>query len=154
MVKVTDIFYQVCDEQAKLNEEEVKLIQNGVPEKEKVDPNHLLDVNQTPQPVLDQHIALNQRRKDSLQKLVEASVLVAKVLISNQTDRDGELVVLGISELERKKLLTKADSFYGSGFEGGLREGQSFLQASVSSIKEILEDYSWGTLDDLAQKSR
>ncbi len=149
MVKATDIFYQVCDEQTKFNDEEIALFKQGV--SVKITPDNPPDQGKTPQELLDKQTFLNNRRKDSMQKLLEASMLVSKVLISSQTDQEGELVALGLSEAERKKLLVKVDSFYGPGFEGKLREGQSFLQASVSAIREVLEDYSWGTLDDLAK---
>jgi hypothetical protein len=151
MVKATDLFYQVCDEQTKFNDQEITLLKQGV--SVKVTPDNMPDdKTKTPQELLDKQSALNNRRKDSMQKLLEASMLVSKVLISSKTDQEGELVALGVNEAERKKLLVKVDSFYGSGFEGQMREGQSFLQASIAAIREVLEDYSWGTLDDLAKK--
>lgn len=149
MVKATDIFYQVCDEQAKLNDEEMELIKKETPVKTKIDPNHLPEKNDSVQAPLDEYIVLNNRRKESLQKLLEASLLAAKVLISNKTDQEGDLVVLGINKEERKKLLLKTDIFRGSGYEGEMREGQSFLEASVASIRDVLKDPSWGTLEDL-----
>lgn len=151
MVKVTDIFYVVCDEQTKLNDEEINLMKNGVPEKAVYTPNNLPDKNKNPQGLLNKQIELSNRRKDSLQKLLEASVLVSKVLVSSQADGEGDLVVLGVNDEQRKKLLLKMDEFYGAEFEGKMREGQSYLEASVVAIREILEDYSWGTLDDLAK---
>ncbi len=154
MVKITDIFYVVCDEQTRLNDEEINLMKNGVAEKIVYTPNNLPDENKPSLDVLKKQIELNDRRKEVLQKLLEASALVSKVLVSSQTDTDGELVVLGINDVERKKLLLKMDEFYGREFEGKIREGQSYLEASVVAIREILEDYSWGTLDDLAQGNK
>lgn len=152
MVKVTDIFYVVCDEQTKFNDEEISLMKNGVAEKIVYTPNNLPDQNQNSPGLLNKQIELNNRRKDSHQKLLEASVLVGKVLVSSQTDTEGELVVLGVNDEQRKKLLLKMDEFYGAEFEGKMREGQSYLEASVVAIREILEDYSWGTLDDFAKR--
>jgi len=90
---------------------------------------------------------LSAARKEASKELLEASVLVSKILISNQTDKFGEFFMLGISSAERERLIKKLNAFVGKKYVGEIREGQSVLEASIAVIRGILEDMSWQTVD-------
>lgn len=90
---------------------------------------------------------IDQRKKTSL-NLLEASMLISKVLISHQFNQLGEFNKLGITREERQKLLSRLKVFDGDEFQGDPRAGQTFLQASVTSIRQILEDSNWAALDN------
>ena len=63
---------------------------------------------------------------------------------SDKADKYGELVNLGITSKERQKLIDQLNKL---STQKKLKSGQSFLEGSLSTIREILEDSSWGTLD-------
>jgi len=92
-------------------------------------------------------IRISNQRRNVSEKLLETSNLVSKILISSKVDAYGEFYQLGITEYEREKLIHRFDEFKGPGFQGNLREGQTFLEGSVSTVREILEDESWASLD-------
>ena len=89
---------------------------------------------------------LAYERKESLKKLLESSLFIHKILISEKNDAMGEFTQLGISKNEREKLLSKLNEYFGDLGKSGLKEGESFLEGSVAAIREILEDTSWGTI--------
>ena len=139
MLKTTDVFSKVCDEQIGLNNAEKKIIENLFKDKQGDDvtkENFFRDMR-----------SVAEQRKESLKKLLEASLLVNKVLVSEKTDQYGEFFQLGVTKKERTKLIEMLDAFQGEEFKGGVRPGQTFIQGSVAAIRQILEDRSWGTLD-------
>lgn len=82
---------------------------------------------------------IESKRKENDKKLIEASVLMTKVLLS-QKNKDDKGHMLAITERERSRLLAYLDT-YGKGvLDWGLKPGQSTLQASVAVIREVLED--------------
>lgn len=142
ILKVTNLFIQVCDEQIAFNKEEQGYIEALYDEQLEV------GMDGVDRRAFFQDIkGLASRRKESLRQLLEASLFVKKLLISNKMDEYGEFVTLGITGGQRENLLLKLDDFYEEDFQGELREGQTFLQGSVAVIREILEDYSWDTLE-------
>ncbi|HBG62459.1 MAG: hypothetical protein A2Y03_07665 [Omnitrophica WOR_2 bacterium GWF2_38_59] len=143
MLKVTDLFTEVCDELIVINKSERQLLQDfqEIQEKQELESFDGKEFR-------DRQRKLASIRRDSLKKLFEASMLVTKVLVSNKEDRFDQLTMLGITSQERKKLLEKLDKFYSKEFDGSLKEGQSFLQASVAVIRDVLMDTTWGLLDD------
>lgn len=141
MLKVADLFTRFCDEQIELNNQERTLLQQLYDLKK----NNAKEQFKKDDFIKKFENFENQRRK-SLEGLLESSLLVTKVLISDKKNKFGELVNLGISERERKKLLRKLDDFKGEEFKGAIREGQTFLAGSISAIREILEDPTWGTI--------
>jgi len=141
ILKVRDLFTQICDEQIDVNNKERtyigKVLQTQIEQGlESVDIKTFMRNIQ----------GWAMERRTLLQKLLEASMMINKILVSNQIDEFGEFVMLGVTEAEREGLLLRMDTFYEEGFQGELRQGQTFLQASVSIIREILEDDSWDTL--------
>jgi hypothetical protein len=147
MVKIADLFYSVCGKQIDLNNEEIALIERGA-SPAKINPLTILKGEQA-SGLLPGQEEIGLKRKESLKTLLEASMLINKVLISNQPDQDGELVVLGITEPERRQLLQRLNDFPVNQSVNQVEQGQSFLEASVASIRGILEDKSWGTIEDL-----
>ncbi len=143
IVKVTDIFVKMCDKQIKLNEEERHLIEDLYEAKEKNKPN-LFDDRR----FIAAQRKLSDERKFVWRDLLRASMLVKKVLISGVPDKYGEFVSLGITETQRRKLLARVEGFDCKDCGSRIHEGQTFLDASISAIKEILEDTTWDTLPE------
>lgn len=141
ILKTTDLFVASCDEQIAQNIQERNLLEKyqGLLLGDKGEKDfHIRFVKEMEQ------IAFN--RKESYKKMLESAVLLGKVFISAQTDKQGNFVYLGITRQEREKLLLKLDSFYEKEYQGELREGQTFFQASVAAIREVLEDKKFKTI--------
>ncbi len=141
ILKTVDSFSKVCDEQTEFNNQEKAM---------------LTELYQATQDAtikgniglfFKEYHALAQNRKQSLNKLLEASVLASKVLVSSQANENGELMSLGITNDNRERLLKMLDGFYGQEFEGEMRDGQTFLGASVAVMKKVLEDTHLNTLE-------
>ncbi|MDE1921702.1 MAG: hypothetical protein KGJ09_09945 [Candidatus Omnitrophica bacterium] len=96
--------------------------------------------------VKDQY-ALELRRKAADDNIVQASVLMTKVLQSAK-NKGGRGHLLAITAAQRQELLDKLDSFGSSELDWGLRPGQTTLQASIAVIREILEDSIWTSIDE------
>ncbi len=142
ILKTTDLFTQVCDGQIEINNRERAYVEkvyqaqiNG----------GLESVNK--KRFMQNLVGLSMERRESLKKLLEASMLINKILVSNKADDYGEFITLGVTEGQRESLLQRLDEFYEDGFQGELRQGQTFLQGSVAVIREVLGDDSWDTLE-------
>jgi len=96
--------------------------------------------------VKTQH-SLELRRKDADKDIIQASVLMTKVLISDK-NRDTKGHRLAITAQQRQKLLDKLDSFGGDTLDWGLKTGQRTLEGSIAVIREILEDSIWISIDE------
>lgn len=142
MLKVADIFINVCDELIVFNNEERKLLEdfNAARLKGKVDDARLEAFTSDQQRIY-------AAKKESLKNLLQASLLVAKVLVSNKENYYGEFDRLGITQEQRYKLLEKINHFNEKQYKGDLRTGQSFVEGSVVAIREILENYNYETND-------
>ena len=96
--------------------------------------------------VKDQY-SLELRRKEADKNIIQASVMMTKVLMSDKNKNDkGHL--LAITAQQRQKLLDKLDSFGGDTLDWGLKSGQSTLAGSIAVIREILEDSIWISIDE------
>lgn len=137
MLKSIDLFLRLCAEQIRLNNEE-RAIWNKYMKSSSGDQAALkLDRQNFADPLQ----AIETQRRASWQKLLESSILASKVLVSSQLDFRGELTYLGVTKNERNKLLERLDdTFAGEHFDGPVRDGQTFLEASVSTIKGVLKD--------------
>ena len=142
ILKAANLFVMTCDEQIEINNRE-KIMLDELYKVQKSSDAQKFD-NRA---YLRRQRALGLERKESFKKMLEASLLVKKILISDKPDRFGELIMLGITQKQRVELLSQLKEFQGKDFEGELREGQSFLEGSISAIREILEDKTWATLD-------
>jgi hypothetical protein len=91
--------------------------------------------------------ALELRRKEADKDIIQASVFMTKVLISEK-NKNGKGHLLAITAQQRQKLLDKLDSFGGDTLDWGLKPGQSSLEGSIAVIREILEDSIWISIDE------
>lgn len=143
MIKVVMLFNEFVDDQVDLNNQE-RLFVTGLHESlingsvSRFKRNWYVEGVQT----------LGEKRRDAFLKLLEASTLINKVLVSHEFDRQGHFYKLGITADERQALLNRVDHFEEEGFQGGPREGQTFLEASVTTIRQILEDKDWLNADN------
>lgn len=96
--------------------------------------------------VKTQHF-LELRRKEADKDIVQASVLMTKILIS-QENKNSNQHRLAITAQQRQKLLDKLDSFGSDTLDWGLKPGQSTLAGSIAVIREILEDSLWTAIDE------
>ena len=87
------------------------------------------------------------QRKEFDKDLVQATVLLTKVLISEK-NKDGNGHLLAVTAQERQKLLDKLDSFGSDTLDWGLKPGQRTLEGSIAVIREILEDSIWISIDE------
>jgi len=91
--------------------------------------------------------AMELWRKEFDKGIIQATILMTKVLISDQNKNDkGHL--LAITAAQRQKLLTKLDSFGGDDLDWGLKPHQRTLESCISVIREVLEDSIWISLDE------
>ncbi len=142
MLKVSDIFVGVCNKLIEINAVEKSMLQEVQKAFRK---NKLAQFDQE-RFILDLE-QLRAQRKEASSKIIEASFIISKLLISPQTDDYGELIMLGVTDEQRSRLLDKMDVFYGDMYDGELREGQTSLEGSIVVIREILENYRWDSLD-------
>ncbi len=91
--------------------------------------------------------SLELQRKEADKDIIQASVLMTKVLISEK-NKNGHGHYLAITAQQRQKLLDKLDSFGGDTLDWGLKKGQTTLQGSIAVIREILEDSIWISIDE------
>jgi len=143
ILKATDLVMKMCNQQIALNNKERKLYRELY---EVFGSNDKKDIDRID--FLARHQILSNQRKESWKNLLKSSIFVTRVLISDQPDYDGELSSLGITHHQRRKLLSKLDEFYGEDIEAEITVGQTFLEASISAIKEVLDDYQWDTIDE------
>jgi len=142
MRKVSDIVVVAVNREIVINDQEKTLWQNW----------YGLNVNgQATRPkeinfVKTQH-SLELQRKEADKNIIQASVLMTKVLISDKNE-NGKGHLLAISAQQRQKLLDKLDSFGSDNLDWGLKSGQSTLEASIAVIREILEDSLWVSIDE------
>ena len=90
---------------------------------------------------------LELRRKEADKGIIQASVLMTKVLISDK-NKNGKGHYLAITAQQRQKLLDKLDAFGSETLDWGLKPGQHTLEGSVAVIREILEDSIWISIDE------
>jgi hypothetical protein len=91
--------------------------------------------------------ALALRRKEADKDIVQTSVLLTKVLMSDK-NADSHGRRLAITSQQRQKLLDKLDSFGRDTLDWGLKPGQRTLEASIAAIREVLEDSIWISIDE------
>jgi len=93
-----------------------------------------------------QHV-LALRRKEADKDIVQASVLLTKVLVSDK-NVNGRGHQLAVTSQQRQKLLDKLDSYGHETLDWGLKPGQRTLEASIAAIREVLEDSIWISIDE------
>jgi len=142
MRKVADIVVVAISREIAINHEEKKLWE------------HWYDLNTAGQATRPKEIefvktqySLELRRKEADKDIIQASVMMTKVLVS-ETNKDGKGHRLAITAQQRQKLLDKLDTFGSDVLDWGLKPGQGTLEASIAVIREILEDSIWISIDD------
>ena len=87
------------------------------------------------------------QRKEADKNIIQASVLMTKVLVSDKNKNDhGHL--LAVTAEQRQKLLDKLDSYGNNNLDWGMKAGQGALEASSAVIREVLEDSIWISIDE------
>ena len=87
------------------------------------------------------------KRKEVNKKIIEASILTANVLKSEDNDNE-KGNKLAITRTQRQRLLQKLDSFAKKDIDWGLKPGQRTISASIAVIREVLEDPLWISVND------
>jgi len=142
ILKTTDLFTTTSNQFITLNNEERQLLQAMVKDQKEEIPKDSF------QRYVKSWQDLSSQRKTLLLSIVESSLLVTKVLISEKPDRDGQLTRLGVTWEEREKLVEKLNQYFKETDDLGMQEGQTYLEASVANLREVLEDHShWESLD-------
>lgn len=144
MLKATDTFNKMVDELADINNRESAQIEILLSNKTKITPDLIAFENKSFAKTQNKWAL---KRRETYRKLIQTALLIPDILVSSKPNEYGEFVTLGISKNERTKLLKQLDAFDGDKYRGDLRSGQTFLQASVSVIRKILEDDSWDTIN-------
>ncbi len=139
--KVANIMVLACDRAVAINNVEKRLWQGwfdlkeakqGTPTKE--------------QALIKSVVGLGLQRKEAYKEIIIASRMMTRVIMSDKNvNETGH--ALAITTKERDKLLDKLDSFGKDTLDWGLKPGQTTLQASVATIREILEDPVWIAAD-------
>ncbi len=85
-------------------------------------------------------LGLVLEKRETAKGLVEASVLVQKVLLSAERCDTDACKELALTQEERYKLIKKLDTFASANLDWGLKAGQTTLEGCIAAIREILED--------------
>lgn len=87
-------------------------------------------------------------RKESMRGILESSALLSKVLISENVKENQVKKRLALTSKERDKLVHKLDAFAGENLDWGMKPGQTYVQGSVATIREVLEDPTFLSADE------
>lgn len=134
MRKVADTMIVACDRDIDLNNQEKKLWLDWLNKKSS---GHADAKEEKIFIQAQQNVEL--KRKESDKSIIKASILMTKVLLSQDNSNDkGHL--LAITQKQRYKLLDDLDAYGKDVLDWGLKSGQSTLEASIAVIREVLED--------------
>ncbi len=132
--KVSDMMIVSCDKDIALNNQAKNLWQDWFKHK----PVSGVKTEEEKNFIKAQR-GLEIQRKENDKSIIQASILMTKVLLSQNNANDkGHLLV--ISQKERYKLLDDLDVYGKQVLDWGLKSGQSTLDASIAVIREVLED--------------
>jgi hypothetical protein len=143
MRKVIDTYAYSCDQLIELNANERALWNqlhqyrkqgelSGEQDKEFVEGNQKLSL----------------QRKEFMRGILESSVLLTKVLISENVKEKAVKKRLALSANERDKLVRKLDTFAADNLDWGMKPGQTYLQGAVATVREVLEDPTYLSADE------
>jgi len=143
MRKVVDTYVYTCDQLVDVNRQE-----RDVWESAKL----LLDREELNGSVEKKFLADQERiagrRKEAMQGVVAASVLMTKVILSEDTKEKDTKKRLAISGEQREKLIDKLDSYAKDNMDWSLKPGQTFVEAAEASVREVLEDSFYLSADE------
>ena len=134
MRKVADMLIYSCDQDIVLNNQEKNLWQDWLNKKALGIPKP-----QEEKDFIKAQEAVELKRKESDKAIIKASILLTKVLLSQDNPNDKGRM-LAITDKQRSKLLDFLDEYGKEVLDWGLKPGQSTLDASIAVIREVLED--------------
>lgn len=143
MRKVIDTYAYSCDQLIELNLQERSLW------KQMYEANKNGGVS----PEQDQDFVKSQgeladKRKEAMRSIVESSVLLTKLMLSENMKEKQIKKRLALTSRERDRLIRKLDSYAGDNLDWGMKPGQTYLQGAVATIREVLEDPTFLSADD------
>lgn len=138
--KTADLFISGCMTQIAVNDKEKQIWDQWYAVK-----SNDLDTQVNERAFVKAQNELSLLRKESNKMIVEATVLLTKVLKSSQNpDEKGHL--LAVTAQQRSKLLENLDVFGKGHLDWGLKPGQDHVTASVAVLREVLEDSIYTSL--------
>ncbi len=84
--------------------------------------------------------SLARDRKSAGIALLEAVIMLQKVILSAASCADENCMDLVLTQIQRDKLLEKLNVFAGDNMVWGIKSGQGTFEAAVASLREVLED--------------
>lgn len=143
MRKVIDTYAYSCDQLIELNLQE-RSLWNQMYESSK---------NETVSPEQDQEFVKNQgelaaKRQEAMRSILESSVLLTKLMLSENMKEKQVKKRLALTSKERDRLIRKLDTYAGDNLDWGMKPGQTYLQGAVATIREVLEDPTFLSADD------
>lgn len=87
-----------------------------------------------------QQMDLVAEKKEAEKKLLEASMLIRKVLLSAALCDSDDCSRLVLTKTDRQKLLNFLDVYARDNTQWGIKAGQTPVEGCVASIREVLED--------------
>ena len=138
--KTADMFIGACIIQIAINEKEKQIWDQWYAVK-----SNKLDTAANERAFVKAQRELALKRKDANTIIVEASILMTKVLKSEH-NADDKGHVLALTDRQRRQLLAYLDDFGKKYLDWGLKSGQTHLEAAVAVIREVLEDSIYTTL--------
>lgn len=140
MRKASDMLIVACNQDIALNNKAKNLWQDWLNKKSLTAPT--LEEQKS---FIKAQREIELKRKQSDKIIIEASMLMTKVLLSQDNPNDkGHL--LAINQKQRSNLLDDLDVYGKEVLDWGLKPGQSTLGASIAAIREVLEDPIFTTL--------
>jgi hypothetical protein len=143
MRKVTDSYVYACDQLIEVNRQERDLWESLKKLKETKSFNAVKEKTF----IADQE-SLSVRRREGMKGIVSSSVLMTKVLLSENTREKDVKKRLALSSEQREKLVDKLDTYAKDNLDWSLKPGQTFVQAAEASVREVLEDSFYLSADE------
>jgi hypothetical protein len=143
MRKVTDSYVYSCDQLIGVNLQERQAWEDLKAFRER----KKFDAAKEKQFIAYQEILAADRR-EAMKEIVASSVLMTKVLLSENTREKDVKKRLVLSTEQREKLVSKLDSYAKDNLDWSLKPGQTFVQAAEASVREVLEDSFYLSADE------
>jgi hypothetical protein len=134
MRKTADTLIVACDQGIELNNKQKDLWQDWLTKKA----GKGLTKNDE-RSFVQAQLSIENKRKESNKSIINASNLMVKVLLSD-VNSDDKGYKLAISQKQRDALLDKLDSYGKHILDWGIKPGHNTLDASITIIREVLED--------------
>lgn len=143
MRKVVDTYVYACDQLVGVNRQEREAWESA---KSLLKDGEFDDAHEKKFMADQERIAA--RRKEAMQGVVTSSVLMTKVILSEDTREKDSKKRLAISTEQRENLIDKLDSYAKNNMDWSLKPGQTFVEAAEASVREVLEDSFYLSADE------